>query len=810
MLFLAVIKSGQSDNLYTYKNIRTINNIINMKSWQWDSDITDNISKEIVFIDGDLEMLADILDFPLKVTKKNMHKKSSAMYIALQCKCSKTVTKIVELLSMQTKKNINTVLIKINILVLKIISILFDFLHTLPNVQSHENSFLITLLSLNIHLNNLIENSNLQTNKYNFNNMNIHMNFQLINLIERFIISNCSIQDINEVETDKPSINESLNLKGKLQQLISYFDELLNNTGLSTFYFLKYNINNNIFNTKSSKDKDLNYNIIFHVLTQLNPILHFHEEINHNNFPKTIKNIYYVQRSVFDIILSTIYNKTLTFLTDVDANLYLFKDNIKDKRLQQNYQWFLIQSKTMQFPKNFINHIELMLRMIDDVLLFNTIPNSRFIQYEIKKKLYNISRRKNDSPVMSSGVHIKSLDGFIESLLSITNMNYFNQIFNVLHIELDNSYSLVVKHTQALNIIQYITKIDTNTALCTTAIENLYQYCFDMEVIANTEINRKNVQESTKVEQELRNHLTTVLGFLDGLAITDGTTDNNNTKSLILYATEFARFNVKHYPTFGNILEKVKRTVYHIMNLFDKYQMYNCSKPKYRYSEYKKYIANNYANKRFQSIQLSSKKRESRFSFGRITNKTIPNQNVETVMSSLKTVIEDLNHYQPRLNIFWKGDFHFMHFVLSDINQNAYHLHSYLKYVNLVMQWIVLVLFYTTIEILDCSVGKNNILVKMFDKYRKLASRRINYGFSTIKTFSEINSLNSKDPLDFIALGILLEKSIESICDVNVTETVSSCKLTDMMIGITNLSNIVEKIGEFYSKFLSEQCLTIY
>uniref|UniRef100_A0A2S2Q3G1 Uncharacterized protein n=1 Tax=Sipha flava TaxID=143950 RepID=A0A2S2Q3G1_9HEMI len=492
MIFLVIIKCGQSYDLDTNKNLRTINNIVNMKSWQWDSYITDNISKEIIFIDGNLEMLADILDFPLKITKENMHKKSSAMYIAFQCKCSKTVTKIVELLNTQTEENIDTDLIKINILVLKIISAMFDFLHTVPNVQSHEKSFLITLLSLNIHLNNIIENLNLRANKNNFNKKDIHMNLQFINLIERFIISNCSIQDINVVETDKQSTDELPNLKGKLQHLISYFDELLNNTGLLTFYFLKYNINNNISNSKSSIDKELNYNIIFHVLTQLNFTLNFHEKFMYNNFPKTIKDIFLVQRSVFDIILHNVYQITLTFLT-VDDNFYLLEDNIKDKRLLQDYRWFLIQSKAIQFPKDFIDHIELMLRMIDDVLLFNAISNLSFIRYQIENKIYTISRR-NYSSAMSSKVQINLLDGFIKDLLSITNMKYFNQIFNVLQIEFDDSYSMVVNHTQALNIIQYmdsIIAIDTNKKLCTTAIESLYQYCFNIEVIANTDINKK-------------------------------------------------------------------------------------------------------------------------------------------------------------------------------------------------------------------------------------------------------------------------------------------------------------------------------
>lgn len=790
MLFLVTIKCGHSYDINTNNHIRTLNNLSNMKSWSSNSaHIANNISREKVVIIGKITTLFSMVDSPLRITEENVFEKSSAMYIAFQCKCSRTIKEIMTLLNVQTEDNIDTESIKINKLILKTISAQFDFLHVVPSCHSHEQSFLGTLFSLNIHLNNLIENPNTQRNKKNFN-MNENMNFQLINLIENFIFSNCSIQNIDEYET-----NEEVSWKEKLQNLIAYFDNLLSNTGLSTSYFLKYNINNNVSDKKSSKDNDLNYNIILHVLTQLNSTFNFQEEFNYEHFPKTIENIFLVQRSIFDIIMHTLYSLTSKILEEfIESNSseYLSKKIIKEKKYLQNYQWFLLKSKAMQFPREFIEHIELILRMIDDVLLFNSIKNIQLIKLVIKKKAAAIPKTNYSPTTLEIYASSNSLDGFISFLLSITNMKYFNQIFSVLKNEFDNSYSMVVKHTQALKKIQYMTSITDkyNNELCTTMIDKLYRSCFDMLLIDDIS-NNDDIKDS---EQELREVLSTILDMLQtGLPKTNETSfmlnGNVDTKSLLLYAIEYLRFNIQNIPKDENKLDKVKRTIYLVMNLYDKYQMYNCKTPKYRYFVFKNYMNEPKRNSKYGKKNSFRRKEE---------DKKDNKQPSET--NSLQSIVNELSEYQPQLSIFWKGQSHLMSTISKDITQNSFHIYSYLRYVNEVLQWTVLVLFYTTLEVLDYSLSENKMSPMIYDKYNDLPFEKLiqGYGFSTITAIGQISSEKLTNPLDYVALGILLEKSIERFEDINCGESLKFGKMGSYIKSI-NLSKIISALKSFYN-----------
>lgn len=145
-----------------------------------------------VFINGKSTNINNYIDSP--ITKENLDEMWSAMYVALGCYCGQTIK-----FMLKTQPISDTTMNTINKAILKTISVLIDYTNIAPNVVSYEPGILTTTLSLNLHIHTFFQymNKNNAKGKYKTPDVKFRVQ-QMVNLIERFTIQNCYLDEYYE------------------------------------------------------------------------------------------------------------------------------------------------------------------------------------------------------------------------------------------------------------------------------------------------------------------------------------------------------------------------------------------------------------------------------------------------------------------------------------------------------------------------------------------------------------------------------------------------------------------------------------
>lgn len=849
--FVVLRRFGQSYDTDTNENMRTLNNILNMKSWCWDcTDIPDNLAYQKVFVNGALITYTDVIDVPLRIDESNVYEKTNVMYLVFGCKCGGTIKDIMGLLNERLDRNENNMysikrdLMSVNMVILKAISMIFDFIEIAPNVLSQESGILKTLLSLNLNVNNLIEldysNSNEGTRKQ-FSDKYGRMIVQMINLLERFIISNCSLNFENAKKIHHITVqhqNPTSNFEHEIQELIKYFNNLLDNIGLSESNFVKYNINSHLdklsknkfseidssdedssdegsLKKKSTFKNDLNFNIIRHVLTKLYSILNgqivFSKPIP--NMMTDIEYIFSIQRSIVDLIMLIIYqnisiilkelkdaiqNESKSFKISFTNNsqkhkpIYLDKSEIESSKLIQTYEKLFIKAKLLKFPIDFINSIGLILRILKDLPCrykeiqgLNVIIKHIDQNESILSKSKNILLIENISYLLKNNISSNNNDfkphTFLTEILSIKYIKHFNQIYKLLRNDFEENDEKMIKNKKILNKLQYITKINNSNKIC-DAMMPLYAHCFDIH---------SDIKDQSKDDHAVMSRkLTNVLNLINEVEkIQESSMDD--TKTLIHSAKQYLSFNLMNYPKERNIKEKLRRIQYHITNLLDKYQIYNCKSPNYRDSLYKTFKENP-ENKATYLKNFDQSKKNSKANSPSKKEKRKMTSNFNNVL--FKSLVDDLKKTQS-LKLHWKGELKTMKEISVDITKNIFDFSSLPKYIVIIFKWTNLVLFYTILDVLH---------YVLLEKMKKSDSKLLNkifhdlslIDFNCSETSEIIAIMNSfiseyKNPFEIIELQMILEENVDKYNHVIEREILLSGK---MSTHIKKLNNLVDKL----------------
>lgn len=752
LLIFIVTREG-----YGAKNvaeIRKIKDVLSANSW---NDGSYGLDDQTIFVNGELETVKsvrqrELQEYRKKYDDRDVKSVSSAMYMALGCKCSETLMDIfVALSTWPGEENydvdeINAELTAINRTILKSITALIGMMAKFPNVRSYEPGGVAQMfVSLNVYVNDLIEANVSDAAAANVSEQdgltyNVRIIFQMINYIERFTISKCSMVENRTGGPPKPAAG---NVYTNVRKLIEKFDALLDNTGLSTVDFLTYNINNgrSKYNKRSAEEEQqpenealsdadgLKFNVIAHVIKRLTNILHVPEL-----FTKTDCNnpddIFSQQKSIFDLVMMVVYQNIINvfgkkFLfgnqiridrnesTDDDSDDFYY-DNTELIRICER---LLFKSRMMEFPLDFVNHISLISNVLRDILPSKEIYDAQVITTTLNNNKDLLMTNSNLPEKIVKGVLKKNnfirddefeLLTFLEKILSIRYMKNFNQIFKIVQHEFDENGNNFMYYTKALNTIEF-SPVKEDKAC--SAITYLYAKFYKIQLAIN----------APKIEG-IKNIFASALNDLKRLV---KMTENQN--MILLYADMYLGYNVMYYPKDSPIVKQLlHRMLYHTTNVMDKYQMANCKQPIYRDYRYEQYKQNPQTND--QDLKKNEPLFKDRAVAAFNAKNTVDSFDKEVLLRYINTIVfKDLTEiFRPEFDglvpLPWKGRHVSMESINADLTTNVFDFSSVVKYVNVFLKWTTAIFFGTVLDIVQYllngmfNVQSFNRIVKTFDK----------------------------------------------------------------------------------------------
>ncbi|VVC36472.1 Hypothetical protein CINCED_3A010097 [Cinara cedri] len=624
------------DDIEMTKNIFTLNTIVQMQSWRWNPSNMDSLAHQVIFFENKLCRFVELNGVSSKITEDNWQEMSSMMYLALGCKCGETIRDIMSsLLTIFSDHHFGSLeqdLININRVILKTLAALLDFADKAPNVLSLGSTMLIKMsLKFNLHINFMLMRIKEKSILLDFQLLLDckKIIFQIINLVERFIISNCFVKVLKPTEMNNV-VNKTIRFdREQICNITSRFEYLLNNSGLSTTHYFKYNINNwswlenqnklyeSLLNETNSK------NVIEEVSSYLNTILGI------NAFdPKlagldNMTNILSYRNKIFDLITYIIYRKTNNYLEWSKKNIpqitgqtgskfdseqsisqkkikYFDEFYIKDRKLIRIYKELRIKSELQNFPVNIVNHISTIEIIITDVIRFGEYQNLNcFVEKmehffrDVKKS--EIFSQNNLSDFLSEDpVFIKKKDyelhNFLHEILTERSFGYFNQIFNLLLAnDFPENNGMFAKHNHDLNIIDIDTSvISGQMSNDNNHILSLYAKCLDVQL-------QISIYSMTENRFEVfQKRFSLISKMLNQIIKTEKMRQGNRYIHLLYYARDYYTLNIITWMNCINDIntpvDKINRIMYYVTNLVDKYQIYNYASPDYRDSVYMDFI----------------------------------------------------------------------------------------------------------------------------------------------------------------------------------------------------------------------------
>jgi len=703
----------------------------------------------------------------------------------------------------------------INRVILKTISSMFYFVDVAPNVLAYDLDVMVALLSINLQVNNTI--GQLEDHDYDHKKYDLVV-FQMINLIERFTISNCPLRNL-VVENQKQ--NRTIELTAKIGRSVEEFNELLENTGLSIANFSIYNISNDwtdhtrplephdkLFNehfievksTEAMKN-DLKFNIIAHTLNKLAAVLKIQELCP--TFKKMdINEIVECQKSVYDLIMTLIYRNTKDDLqnyhkTENQENEQNSEEFSNIENLIKMYEQFAIKARQLKFPKEFVSHVELVLRILIERRDVQTVHEKDIIMLKIEKNLFvlsNSTKKNIDQNVLKNQFELHT---FLNEILTIRFIVYFNRIYRVLRRNNRNENHLtLIEYNQVTNAIYYSDKKenvenDESQNICKD-ISLLYASCYDVKLDVDDLLSNGNDETSKRIDTDkllksvrdkLKTKIVRVYSILE--AFVAKVKNVSTIINMIIYAQKYLDYNITYFP---DAAEKVSRIIYHVTNMIDKYQSIACAFPQFRDSLY-----GDYAN---DPEKLKDDLLDGKNMIGKNTKHEKP------IFNNLlyETLIKDLEA-STRLSVqmLWRGTLRTINDVSADVMRNVFDVSYIPKYVKLLFSWSETIVSHTLIDFADCilsnadlrKIEKSKIAALFEEKFRKKYNFREHCSalLDTVAvTFSEKS--NFSDPFKVLGLKIMLEEYLQqNDSKIEVTTNLDP-----------NLSHYVKKLNVLFDK----------
>lgn len=652
--------------------MRILQNMINMKSWKnVENPDVYNLSQQEIFVNGRQGKFIDFTRNLPVIEINQMDKITNLMYISLGCKLSDTIK---TLLKMLIKSIVD--LREINIIVLKTISVLFNFIHIAPNIMSHEPGILTTSLSLNLQLAELIKENDIDLFERKI--------FQMINSVEQFLISNCSLQNINSFslkETDDQSILYKIN-------------DLLDNVGLSTTYIIEFIPNDEISQIDS-------FNVInVQLVEKLKPLLLIPHELE-----ATIKKLNKIENIL--IYMNYINNSITKILYEIIIQtLYLFEHYIKKgnkKYLQMllddwinnddvlfEYQQLIRQAIFMKFPLHFINQIELLAKIIRDILVHNNILDLNIVKIQVYENLYALQHKEHPEKLLTMKNAGYNFNKYLNTLLSIDELKSFNEIF----VLFQNNPAKYNSSEITLNTIEYDINDTTSTLIC-DMIVSLYNDCFYVQSklfssTFNTQ-SKQTVRDSPKKQNNLKELCLLILYKIQEIFNNYKNNLQEDMKFILKMAIDYLGNNMIYFPTN---LDQLNRIIYYILVLFDKIQIHKCKKPQYRETLHISYNNNQYTVEELTNDFKNDKKSDE-----------------ELIRQKINIYIEEFkNVYDVQsVKFYWKGELRTINEISNDLTENVFEFSSFTKFYNIFHQWNLLIVFDALDNILNDFLKENYV-----------------------------------------------------------------------------------------------------
>lgn len=740
-----VIAAGSSAVTAANENNRILRNILLTKSWLYDENVENNLPLQKMFVGGKSTRLIDVLNGLPLISEGDFDKVSGAMYVALGCKCSEEIAALLKW-AVGSPGTV-TQLHRARGVITKCASALMDFTDVAPNVVSVTTDLLTTLLSLDTN----------GGGKYPFRDVDDGGDsadrtiLRTINSVERFTILNCSVDDYlgndgNGNGTGAVKKSSGKKKKGKTVQNYAVkkrmdVDDVLNDVGLSTDVFADQNIDT----------------IFDRVIRELDCVLDVEEFLSIKTENTRTGDIFSDVRYVLDSIMRIVYEVTLTNIElfekcQNDKNTELLastRNEWIDKDLITIYEELIMRSDLLRFPTYFTGHIELVQRMVRDIMFLKNIHDLSIVKKQITEKLNALRNKEHTGLRLMSRNYEFQLDlwEFLKIILSVEEFKYVNLV-----VRLRPNDDVVVNVSPGI-ALDGMNFGNMSERTCET-IWPLYASCFGILSKIEGCKSKKRCLQNLKEEYSRLLHLAKS-------AYMSSYRQNDSVDVILPMVKRYLNMNAIHYTDDE---EKLNRIIYTVVNLIERLLIHGCYYPKYLPIV----SANNLAEKR---------KHVGATGGGNINNIPKPPPPAkehafaddDTNGLFIKNVIEMLNgggggSAESTAFFYWKGELKTIDEATVDVTENVYDYFSYAKFVNLFHRWIASALFREMDDVLKHFLRKNYVRTddRTFTAYvRKLPSVKFPENLTpVVNAFG--NAPNFYYSANVIAFRILIEEHFKN------------------------------------------------
>lgn len=599
-----------------------------------------------------------------------------AAYVALGCKWAGTVAGALKSLKAVrgSRSAIRESLAELNRITLKTESALFRLAKLEPNVLTREPGALAAVLSLNLRLNRAVATA-YSADVASCSKTTYRIN-AAINTIESFTIGNCAM-----AVQPYPVMDQS----EKSPNLVAKLDDVLDSTGLSEPDYGQYNVNDRASSVTDPKRLSVVHSVASSFCSLLD--LPVDEDLTF----AYVDDVFRHQRQMYDRIRWVVHSQTLVYLVDLQksinssesdtpGNKYLGQTYIEQNGLVLCYEKLLDTANSLSFPPDMVDHVELMLLFVKNIIELKTVKNLDFyIAYE-KHNITFFSANKSDvtnsSRVLKNYTSSESkhfeLHTFLNDILSVEFVMYYNNIFKL------SKYGF--------QEVQYRDpEIDGNTLLYFAPI---YEHCFNVK-----SANERNTIDPDTLNAKFMN----VLNDLETLKNYISNTHETVNLTILIEADQYLSYNIILYSISDeNVQDKLNRTIYMFTNLIDRHQMIFFKQYTLRDDAFVTY-ASKFNNQQKEDLKTQSLK----FPF---QNKVKNNSLLINTNGKLTHCVLFRDIYNVKLDIrssvdlFWKGKLKSINDILNDVTTNLFDIYSIPKYVKVFIEWVTAVISYTLLD----------------------------------------------------------------------------------------------------------------
>lgn len=668
----------------------------------------------------------------------------------------------------------------LNQLVKLSIAKILDFSDAAPNTKFSETIFLKALLMLNIYIDSLsnkeyrnernnrkkskidVEFQTVKQNESDTNSVDEKLSdlnklqrviLQVMNLIERFTIGNCPVgilsgpKNINESNENMEIIaGEQLN---DLKNVLIKYSSILPNS------FLRFDMNDVLLKECIKNPNETN-DVCF-----ITAYLRKSDILNHDNnwvsirdylekveYTDNVDHIHAYLKTVFEIIMKIVYEKTLVFL-------------VKRQQLDPKFcKDILFRLKSLNFPVEMVNHFQLLANMMENWDKFDDSSKNNFINESIVPKLNNFTQTYLLQ--QSKNIPLVSLSILMDDILD-DKFKQFWRIFNFLDYESTKNskylYSVTLKLFHENFVFDPLKKYKSDF-VCNELTKMYYNFFFIefkmnkckpmktkeefsglkncvLEVrglykqFANNLLQYLNIWNSSDIlmdDYDLLNIFLTAIIHLKNDKNTVMTGEKNNDENGVKqWITE---------ETINRIKEKLKKIGDFLMNLLDNYQIRHCEKIENRHFVYENMCRNKFdPNSDILSLtlppncEITARSNQDITAFS-VTGGKIPKNfyDFDLLTGSNILYIKFLTNYGTGIFFNWYGETKSIYEILqTDIISNMLDTYYLIDFQKTFLKWFSAVyytLWFTIIEntIENSSLVKNDIkdLVDNMEKFNNI------------------------------------------------------------------------------------------